>query len=189
VYSLVRTVYDDHQQLATRLAELQEYAKNKKKYDEDLKWAQSETKHWQEAATRGGTQPDRKMNSEEESALFEALDRIRKDTKSKDFLTIQIAASCGKEPQMFRDQIWHAFDSAHWPVPPRPTLSKRQLDALNAENYGGVTIFTDQPQWAMFVGAYLRDAAHISSQVYSFDQVPPLKALNMKGTIIWVGDK
>jgi hypothetical protein len=199
LYFAVRSGYDDFHQVdgerskaANELAQLQDYAKHKKEYDEQLAWAKGEVQQWQEAYQRcakGETQPDRKMSSEEESALYDALARISKgSTKNNDFLKIQIGASCGIEPRRFKEQIWQAFDRAHWPVPPNPRLNKAQLDGLNKVALEGITIFTDQMRNGMYLQAILREA-HVDSQVATFEQMlfPPI--MNMKGTIIWVGDK
>jgi hypothetical protein len=48
-WEVVRSSYDDHGALVRRLGELQKYAKDKQKFDDELRWAKGETQHWQDA--------------------------------------------------------------------------------------------------------------------------------------------
>jgi hypothetical protein len=186
IYSVVKTVYDDHQGLVNRLNELNEYAKNKADYDRRLRWAEGEVRHWQDAyqrAAKGETKPDRIMNHEEEGALYDDLIHVAQDPRNKDYIKIELTSVAERESRQLTYQLWQVFHKAHWDVPIDPKFSSEDLAALNGSAYEGVTIFTDDPaNRGRFLQFTLRDA-NIDSQVY------PLPAPTSKGTIIMVGVK
>jgi hypothetical protein len=189
IYSVGRTVYDDHQQLASKVGGLQEYAKNKADYDRRMKWAEGEVNHWQEAyqrATKGDT--ERKLSTEDESSLYDALTRVGNKPINQSFAKVEILTSCPKESHRFGYQLLQVFKNAHWQIPSRPP-DKNDLDILTNAALEGITIFTDDPQDH---GQFLRFAlldAHVDSQVVTLSQVVPHLSSKMKGTIIWVGEK
>jgi hypothetical protein len=186
-WEVIKTAHDDHQSLARRTSELSTYVKSKDQYERDLEWAKGEVRHWQEAyqrAAKGETIPDRIMSHEEEGTLYDALDRLAKDSRNKDYVAIKIGSiGCERESQQLAYQVWQVFQKAHWRVPLNPKFTDKEVTALNASTLKGVTIFTDDPgNHGVFLQISLRDA-HLDSQVYP----PPSPTL--KGTIIWVGQK
>jgi hypothetical protein len=109
---------------------LEEYKRNKDRYDDELRWAKADVRHWQDAyqpAAKGETIPDRVMSREEEGALYDNLDRIAKTTKNQDYVALKMGvSSCGREPRQFAYQMWEVFNKAHWKVPLDPKFSKRK---------------------------------------------------------------
>ena len=187
IYGLATCVYKDHQDLVGRLAELQDYAKNKAIYDQRSKWAEAEVKHWQEAyqrAARGDTKPDRILSREDQDTLYNELVRLSKDAKNKDYAKLEITSvGCERESRGLAYQLFDVFKKAHWDVPMDPKFDKREMNALSANAVEGITIFSDdQGNKARFIQFTLRDVS-LDSQIY------PLPAPGLKGTIIMIGVK
>jgi hypothetical protein len=197
LYCFVKSSYDDFHRvdgerstLTQQLSKLQDYAKHKDDYDKQLTWAQSETKHWQDAyqrAAKGDT--DRKLSAEDESTLYDELARVGNQPINKSYAVLEIMVSCPKEAHRFGYQLLQIFKKAHWQVPDQPNISKSDLDVLSNSAVEGITIFTDDFQNH---GQFLRFAlldAHINAEVIPFSQVIPHLSPKVKGTIVWVGER
>jgi hypothetical protein len=193
VFSLVQTVYDDHESLATQVKELHHYAENKNQLGDQLRQLRSETRHWQDAyqrVSRGETHPDRILSSEETNTLFEELRRISKDVRNKDYVKLDFGSVQDREASHLAVQLFRTLKEAHWnctwkafpTIPPGKEIPKELQFIYMAP--AGVTIWTDQPNnMGMFLMWALKDVG--LDATVNPGPTPP----GFKGTLVWVGYK
>ncbi|HEV1995207.1 MAG TPA: hypothetical protein VGR03_12835 [Candidatus Acidoferrum sp.] len=181
---VVSTTYDDHQSLVKGIGDLQGYARDKQKFDSELRQAHSDAEVWHNAYSgllHGDIHPDRVLNSENSSKLFEALKLVSKNPKNKEFVTVEMGGVQDREAISLRNQFWKIFNEARWIVKPRPKLGK-EFEACPTFTLG-VTIWSENPQRGMYLVLLLKDAG-VESNVN-----PCPMPQGVKGTIVWVGYK
>ena len=196
-YSVIRTVYDDHESLVSHVRELRHYAENQKQQEEQLTQLRSETRHWQDAyqrMARGETHPDRILSSEESNALYEKLREISKNPRNKefanDFVKVEFGSVQDREASHLAFQLSQIFREAHWNVawkslpataPGRPIPKESEFIYLAP---AGVTIWTERPNdKGTFLMWSLKDAG------LDVSVNPGPIPLSFKGTLVWVGYK
>lgn len=190
-YQRYKPVADDNHNLQIQLSQLEDYKKSKDQYDHDLAWAKIEVKHWQDAYTElshGDIHPDRIMTKEQTNILFEALDRIKKDEKNKEYVkNVAIGSVCdGGEPYNLAGQLLSTFHEAHWPVMWRNKLGKEfDLGSRYGFQQIRVTILSDDRNKAQFIAMMLGSAGIEVNDFTWVRELPP----KFKGTVIWVGYK
>lgn len=192
-YSVIRTVYDDHESLVTRVQALRHYAETKDQLEEQVKQSRSEARHWQDAyqrMARGETHPDRILSSEETNTLYENFKRISKDSRNKDYLKLDFGSVQDREASRLAVQLFQVFTEAHWNVKWRkvpPTAPGKPLPKDFEFIYvapAGVSIWTEQPSnKGQFLMWSLKDAG--LDVTVNPSPAPP----SFKGTLVWVGYK
>ncbi len=179
-----RTIYADHQDLVKRVGDLQEYAKNKQNFDDQLRDAQSETKYWRnayQALSRGDIHPDRNLNSEETNQLYEELRRVSNDPRNKDYIKWELGSVQDREATALGYQLLQVFNEAHWKIKPISKLGKE----FNQNSIPiGITIWADDPGRGNMMVSTLK-AAGLKDTYANPYPIPQ----GFKGAIIWVGYK
>jgi hypothetical protein len=187
-YQTFHATIGENRRLAAQLGELKDYAEHRADYDRRLKWAEGETRHWQyayERSARGESHPDRKLSPEEEGTLYDALTRLAKDARNKDFISIKMGSVQDREARALAWQLFNIFQMrAHWHVPIDSKFTKKQIEALNANAQIGITIFSDDMSRGQFLQFTLRDA-NLDAQVSPIPSSEP----GLKGSILWIGYK
>ncbi len=192
-YSVIRTVYDDHESLVSHVRELRRYAENQKQQEEQLRQLRSETRHWQDAyqrMARGETHPDRILSSEESNTLYEKLREISKNPRNKEFVKVDFGSVQDREASRLAVQLSQIFREAHWNVtwkslpataPGKPIPKEFEFIYLAP---AGVSVWTEQPNdKGTFLMWSVKDAG--LDVTVNPSPIPP----SFKGTLVWVGYK
>lgn len=192
--SLVQTTFYDHQLLAAKVVELRREnrqllsASEVPQLQSQLKQAQADAQRWQDSYQRiasGELVPDRILNSQQTAALYDDLTRLAKDSRNRDFISVEIgAAPCGGEPSHLAFQIYQSFRNAHWSVKFRPVLGDSLQSSYNSRFLTGITIWSDQPNnKGIFITSALKDAGLAAT----VNPVPLPQGF--RGTLIWIEPK
>lgn len=195
-YTVIQTVYDDHEYLVARAKQLQQYAENNKQLDEKLKQARFEAQHWQdtyERMSRGETRPDRVLSSEESNKLYEELSRVAKDRRNRDYVRLDFGSVQDREASHLATQLLQIFREAHWTVthvvlkkmsevsPGKPIPEDIQFVYAAP---AGVIIWSDQPN---HLGTFLTWSFKEAGIDATLNPSPPPQSF--KGTLVWVAYK
>ncbi len=193
VWLVADVIYTDHQSIVAKAQELQHFGDEKNQLEAQLRQARSETQHWQDAyqrLARGDTHPDRILSREETNTLYEALLRLSKDQKNKDYVRVQLGCVQDREASRLAFQLSQILREAHWNVtwkslpqiPPGKPIPK-EFEFLYSAPVG-ISIWTDRPNdKGMFLQWMMKDVGLDAS----VNPTPPPP--DLKDTLIWVAYK
>jgi hypothetical protein len=180
-------IYQDHQDKAERIQNLQSYASSEVQMNNELAEAQAKANNWRDAYTsisKGEVVPDRILSREEIDKLHDRLTELAKNSGDINFVKIEIAPFRyeDRESLNFASQLFNIFKGAKWNVRWKTSYDKAFADEFNNSMPLGVVIYTDNQSKGSFIMWTLRDAG-VDARV-SLD-VPA----GFRGTMICVGNK